>query len=307
MAGERGEDLKWYVISSSLHTICRPDRYLLAAAKDAEAIDKQRAVDRAAYVDYRLKKLQAGFRFRAPLGYDADIDAYKRGKEAVEYTGPPKVPMIVRTDVDGSLEAILNCFETYDDGSREDLSVKLDIMDFGVGAVTENDVQLAANFGGFIYAFNTNVPDAVRRSAKDAGVAVKEFNIIYKLIDDLRDEIGEKMPVEDIEETLGKAIVQKEFLIDVKGQKTPAAGCRVESGRILHTQRIKVMRGHRDVLYDGTLAELRRHKDVVPEVGHGMECGIMVQDAAVRFKPGDTIVSYAVRQEKKKLEWNPGF
>ena len=215
--------------------------------------------------------------------------------------------MVVRTDVDGSLEAILNCFETYDDGSRDDLSVKLDILDFGVGAVTENDVQLAANFGGFIYAFNTNVADDVRRSATDAGVAVKEFNIIYKLIDDLRVEIGERMPVEDVVETLGKAVVQREFLINTKGQKTPVAGCRVESGKILQTQRIKVMRGHKDVVYDGTLAELKRHKDVVPEVSHGTECGVMVQDAGVRFMPGDTIVSYAVRQEKTKLEWNPGF
>lgn len=238
---------------------------------------------------------------------NADIDAYKRRKETVEYTGPPKVPMIVKADVDGSLEAILNCFETYDDGSRDDLSVKLDILDFGVGAVTENDVQLAANFGGFIYAFNTKVADAVRGSASDAGVAVKEFNIIYKLIDDLRGELGERMPVEDVVETLGKAVVQKEFVINAKGQKTPVAGCRVESGKILQTQRIKVMRGHRDVVYDGTLAELKRLKDVVSEVSHGMECGIMVQDAGVRFKPGDTIVSYAVRQEKTKLEWNPGF
>ena len=299
-----------YSVTSPLHCTCFGlivQCLLNAAAKDAEAIDKQRAVDRAAYEEYRLKKLQAGIRWRAPLGYNADIDAYQRRKETVEYTGPPKVPMIVRTDVDGSLEAILNCFETYDDGTREDLSVKLDILDFGVGAVTESDVQLAANFGGFIYAFNTDVADVVRKSAREAGVAVKEFNIIYKLIDDLRGEIGERMPVEDVTETSGRAVVQKEFLINTKGQKTPVAGCRVESGRILQTQRVRVMRGHRDVVYDGTLAELKRHKDVVPEVSHGMECGIMVQDAAVRFNPGDAIESYTVRQEKRKLEWNPGF
>ena len=279
----------------------------VTAAKDMEAIEIQRSADREAYNEYRFKKLSSGMRWRATMGWNADIDAYKRRKETVEYTGPPKVPMVVRADVDGSLEAILNCFESYSDGAQDDLSVKLDLLDFGVGAVTENDVQLAADFGGFVYAFNAKVLEAAKSKAAEAGVAVKEFNIIYKLIDDLRDEISARMPVEDLEETLGKATVQKEFLVTAKGQKVPVAGCRVESGKLRQTERVKVMRGHRDVVYDGTLAELKRNKDVVSEVGPGTECGITVQDAAVRFKPGDTIVCYAIRQEKLKLDWNPGF
>ena len=163
-----------------------------------------------------------------------------RVKETIERDGPPLLSMVVKADVDGSLEAILSCLDAYDDGTR-DVPVKLDLIDFGVGDVTEGDVLLgmtttmlyvvpgqfyessftASNFDGVIYAFNTPVSDAVRKKAEEIGVAIKEHNIIYKLVDDLKEELNEHMPMKDVEHVIGKASIKQEFLINVKNQKVP--------------------------------------------------------------------------------------
>lgn len=111
---------------------------LFSAEKELEVINERRYIERKVYVDYRTQKLTAGFKYKAIYGRN---DFHVRKKETEEYGGPPKVPLVIKADVDGSLEAILQCFDTYDDGTR-DLEVKLDLMDFGVGEVTEADVML---------------------------------------------------------------------------------------------------------------------------------------------------------------------
>ena len=95
-----------------------------------------------------------------------------------------------------------------------------DLLDFGVGSVTETDVALAESFSGAIYAFNVaDAPADVRASADRAGVAIKPFNVIYKMVDELKDEISARLPPVEVEDVTGRANVQEEFMVGVQGGK----------------------------------------------------------------------------------------
>lgn len=141
------------------------------------------------------------------------------------------------------------------------------------------------------------------------GVSIREHNIIYKLIDDLKELIGERMPTEEVMDVVGRANVQQEFLINIKTKKIPVAGCRVQMGKIDQGERVRVQRGgvHGPIVYDGLITELKHLKNEVSQVQQGKECGIMVGDTEVRFDKGDVISSYKTRQEKMKVEWETGF
>ncbi len=116
----------------------------------AKLIERQQSAHREEYLEYRMRKLELGL-FKPKYGRHG---FHVRRKEAVEYGGPTKVSLVVKADVDGSLEAILNCLETYDSVGEE---VALDLVSFGVGEVTDNDVLLAKEFDSIVYAFNTKV------------------------------------------------------------------------------------------------------------------------------------------------------
>lgn len=265
---------------------------------DAEEIQKSREEADAEYEEYRIQKLKAGVRKPKYMRHDFKV----REKEVTEYSGPPKVSFVVKADVDGSLEAIMNCLDLY---TSDD--VVLDILDFGVGEVTENDIVLAKQFNGFIFAFNTPpITPARLKIALENGVEVKEHNIIYKLVDDLKTEIGAQLPPVEVEDVSGRARVQQEFLVNQGRRKVPVAGCKVSMGKIERGTKVRVLRGKQEI-YDGTLVSLKHLKDEVNEIPQGKECGLMVASGEVRFEQGDEIISYTTRLEPQKCEWNPGF
>jgi translation initiation factor IF-2 len=126
--------------------------------------------------------------------------------------------------------------------------------------VTESDVALAQRFNAIIYAFNTSLPPTLHKAVESAKVAVRPFNVIYHLIDDLKQEISLRLPPADVEDVIGRANVLQEFLINVgKKQQTPVAGCRVVSGRIPRSGTVRVLRNN-DVLYEGELVSLKQLK-----------------------------------------------
>lgn len=122
-----------------------------------------------------------------------------RGGQRQKETGPedprPKINIIVKGDVHGSVEAILDVLETYDENDK----VRLDIVHYGVGDVSEGDFELAKTFGAIIYAFSVKPP-----LKNEKGVIVREVNIIYRLVDDLKKEINNKLPEIEEEEVLGE-------------------------------------------------------------------------------------------------------
>lgn len=126
------------------------------------------------------------------------MDFHKRVKETAEKGDTPVVAVVVKGDVDGSVEAILSCLDTY---KSED--VILDIVHFGVGQVSETDISLAESFGAIVYAFNCAVSDPVKSAADKANVVVKSFNVIYHLIGDLKLEIGDRLQPMEVRTGVG--------------------------------------------------------------------------------------------------------
>ena len=259
-------------------------------------VEEHRKQDRELYNEYRKKKLERGW---IKLKYGKH--GHTRKRETEEKDGKPVVNVIIKGDVDGSIEAILSCLETY----QED-EVNLDIVDFGVGEVSEGDLSMAESFDAIIYAFNANINPKLQKQAEAMKVPVRTYNVIYHLIGDLRQEITSKMPPLEVETVLGRANVIQEFKIKDKKNLINVAGCRVVNGKLLRSSEIKVMRGQ-ECVYQGGLASLKHLKDEVSEIVQNQECGLRVQDQSLVFQPDDVILAVETRQEPNSCKWDPGF
>ncbi|KAF5280326.1 hypothetical protein FQR65_LT03135 [Abscondita terminalis] len=165
-----------------------------------------------------------------------------RKPEIVEDNSLPVLRLVLKTDVDGTLEAILQTLSTYN--YRE---CALDIVNYGVGPVTENDVELAQTFGGVIYAFNVACSTNIQEKANSEGVTVKHHNIIYKLVDSIKQDINELLPPREVDEIIGEAVVLQQFFINEGRKSIPIAGCRCESGVLKKGSLFKVMRNGQTV------------------------------------------------------------
>ncbi|XP_063052548.1 translation initiation factor IF-2, mitochondrial isoform X2 [Engraulis encrasicolus] len=211
------------------------------------------------------------------------------------------VPLIVKGDVDGSVEAILSILATYDANDQ----CQLDIVHFGVGDISENDITMAETFSGVIYGFNVGATKAVEQMAAKKAVPLKLHRVIYKLIDDLKEELSSKLPPTIQENVVGEASVLAVFSVTVGKKKVPVAGCRVQKGLMDRKLKFRLNRG-RDVLWEGSLTALKHHKDDVQSVKTGMECGLSL-DGDIEFQPGDEIVCYEETEVEQKISWDPGF
>ena len=159
-----------------------------------------------------------------------------------------EVFFIVKADVSGSVEAVADAISAL--GNNE---VRPHILRTGVGPVTESDVDHAAVAKGHIVSFNTSVDGSVRRMAEAQDVQILDQNIIYRLIDDVKAKLGEKLPEIITQTVVGEAEVAQTFEINTKGRTTvPVAGCKVRNGVIGRNNKVRVLR-NREVIYDGTL------------------------------------------------------
>ena len=138
------------------------------------------------------------------------------------------------------------------------------------------------------------------------GTTIREHNVIYAMIDDLKEEIGQKMPTVEKEHKIGQGVVAKEFVYHEKKQEIAVAGCRVNKGIFDSTKLFRVTRG-KDILGEGPLESLKHHKVEVTEIPNGKDCGLRMQDTSIRFKAGDIITCYENRQEQLPVTWSPGF
>lgn len=160
-------------------------------------------------------------------------------KEAIDPR--PKLNVIVKADVHGSLEAILDVLDTYDSSNV----CKLSIVHYGVGPVVEGDIELAKTFNAVIYGFS--VP-SLKKKPND--IVIKEFNIIYRLIEDVIQEINKLLPEVEVEEIVGVADVLQLFHINEKNKKIPVIGCRCTKGQLKKDLKVKLMRDD-ECIYDG--------------------------------------------------------
>lgn len=266
------------------------------AELQVDSIEEKRILDRKTYKTFRRIKMELGV--NRPRYND---DWNPRQKEAESESDQPKVSVVIKGDVDGSVEALLNCLETYTCPE-----VDLDIVSFGVGEVSDTDIIMAEKFGAVVYAFNTTVSPSIMKSAASLNIPVRSFNVIYHLIGDLKNEISDHMPDIEVEDIVGRGEVLQEFVITLDRKKVPVAGTKVKSGKISRNTQIKVTRNGK-IIHDGTLTMLKHHKDEVDEVRSGQECGLMVDDDQIKFLPGDEILCYNIRLVRNKTSWDPGF
>ncbi len=202
------------------------------------------------------------------------------------------LPIILKADVQGSLEAIKNSLEKL-----RNEEVKVNIIHEGVGGITDSDVTLAsAGEHVVILGFNVKANSSVGQKAKELGVDVKTYSIIYQLLDDVRDLLGGMMSPVISEEATGQAEVRETFTVAKIGT---IAGCKVISGSIRRGSKARVLRGEK-VIYEGTISSLKRFSDDVREVKNGYECGIMF-DSFNDMQAGDIIESFKNVEEQATL------
>ena len=205
-----------------------------------------------------------------------------------------KLPVIVKADTQGSVEAIKGSLAKL----RND-EVRVDVIHSDVGAITENDVILAkaTEPHAIILGFNVRPTSGAKNKAKQEGIEIRTYSIIYDLIDDVKELLSGLMTPKIKEEVTATVEVRDVFNVPRVGT---VAGCYVQDGVVHRGDFVRVIRDG-VVIYDSKLASLKRFKDDVKEVGKGFECGIMVEGYN-DVKVGDILETYQKIEEKAKFE-----
>jgi translation initiation factor IF-2 len=198
---------------------------------------------------------------------------------------------VLKADTQGSLEAI-----KYSLNQVKDEHVSFRVIHEGVGNVSESDVIMASASGGLVIGFNVDVPAQVKRTAEREGVEIALYDIIYKLLEDLKNILSGLLEPEIVETILGRAEVKQVFLTKKKEQ---IVGCRVLSGKVENKAKLRVMRGDAKV-GEGDVTSLRFIDKIVAEIAEGNECGILYRgDIAVAA--GDVFECYKIERRKRTL------
>lgn len=198
--------------------------------------------------------------------------------------------LILKADVQGSAEAILASLQQL---PQEEVQVR--VLLAAPGEITETDVDLAAASNAVIIGFNTTLATGARQAADRAGVDIREYEIIYKLLEDIQGAMEGLLEPELVEEPLGQIEVRAVFPVG----RGAVAGCYIQSGKAVRNCRIRVRRGG-NVIYEGNLDSLKRMKEDVKEVNAGYECGIGV-DNFTDWQEGDIIETFRLVTKRRTL------
>jgi len=198
--------------------------------------------------------------------------------------------LILKADVQGSVEAIL--------GSLEQLpknEVQVRVLLSAPGEITETDIDLAAASGSVIIGFNTSLASGAKRAADANDVDIREYEVIYKLLEDIQSAMEGLLEPDLVEEGLGEAQVRAIFAIG----KGSIAGCYVNSGKLQRNCSVRIRRKNQ-IIYEGNLDSLKRSKDDAKEVNTGFECGVGC-DKFSNWNEGDVIEAYKFVTKKRTL------
>jgi translation initiation factor IF-2 len=194
--------------------------------------------------------------------------------------------LVIKGDVQGSVEALVAEVEKI-----QHSEVRVNVIHSGVGGITENDVNLAAVSNALVVGFNVRPNAEARALAEREGVDIRTYRVIYQLTDDIEQAlVGMLRPVQT-EETIGEAEVRATFKVSRLGT---IAGCMVTNGVVRRGAQARVVRDG-TVIYDTTIAQLKRFKDDAREVAEGFECGILL-DGFNDVKEGDVLEVYETRE-----------
>ena len=206
-------------------------------------------------------------------------------------TGRKDFPLVIKADVQGSLEAILGSLEKL--GTDE---VAARILHAGVGGISESDVTLAEGFNAAIIGFSVRANKEAAALAKRNGIEIRYYNIIYDLVDDVKKAMSGLLAPTLRETMLGNAQILEVFNISKVGK---IAGCRVTDGSVERGANVRLIRDN-VVVHEGKLSTLKRFKDEVKEVQSGQECG-MAFESYQDMRVGDVIECYRVETIQRSL------
>ena len=225
----------------------------------------------------------------------AAIKAAKEKEEEERSKGPVLVNYTVRGDVMGSVEAV--CASIQEIGNNEVLPR---ILASSPGAVTESDIEHATVTKSTVVNFNLPLPGQIKKMAEEAGVTVLDYNVIYHLVDRIKEQLSVHLAPKVTYKVLGEAEVLQVFPINLQGRVFKnIAGCRVRNGQLMNKHMYRVFRGN-DKVFEGKLETLKQGKKDATEVHKGGECGMSFlewDDVAA----GDKIQAYEEIREKRTL------
>ena len=212
-------------------------------------------------------------------------------RDLKEGAGRKEFALVVKGDVQGSVEAIVGSLEKL--GTEE---VTARVLHSGVGGITESDVALAEASGAIVVGFNVRAHKEARQAAERLGVEIRYYNIIYDLVDDVKQAMSGLLAPTLREERLGEAQVLEVFNVSKVGK---VAGCRVLDGVVQRGAHVRLIRDN-VVIHEGRLSQLKRFKDDAREVTAGQECGMAFENYQ-DMRTGDVIECYNVTEVQRTL------
>ncbi|GAA4767987.1 translation initiation factor IF-2 [Stakelama sediminis] len=235
--------------------------------------------------EYRQGVLNEKRTAQAPASLESMFSALKEN-QAIEY------PLVIKGDTQGTVEAIIGALNKI---STDEIRVR--ILHSGVGGITESDVTLAGASGAPIIGFNVRANAKAREIAERQHVALKYYDVIYDLTDEIRAGMAGELGPEAFETVVGRAEIKEVFSAGKHGK---AAGLLVTEGAIRKALKARITRDD-VIIYNGEIASLRRFKDDVPEVRAGLECGVTFTQNFTDIKPGDYLETFEVEMRERTL------
>ncbi len=202
-----------------------------------------------------------------------------------------KLRIILKADVQGSVEALQQILSGV--GNEE---VILEEITSGVGAITESDVRLAESSDAMILGFNVEPTAVAKRMAENAKVAIETFNIIYKLVESVKERMSSMLPPEIVRTDFGRLSVLAVFKT---GKRDMIVGGRVSEGKMIRGTQIEVKRDD-EIIGKGAMGNLQQNKQNADEVNQGNECGV-VFDGNLKIQVGDTLICYKEEEKRRSL------
>lgn len=203
-----------------------------------------------------------------------------------------EVRLIVKSDTFGSGEAIKTCLETLKNDE-----IKANIIHNSVGAVNENDVNLALTTQSEIIAFKVRSSGKVKKMAEEKNVTIKYYDVIYNIVEDIKEDLTQKLG--DKVNEVQRALLEVKTVFKISGVGK-VAGCEVLEGKVERKNTIRVVRDGRSI-YTGEILSLKRFKDETKEVEAGKECGLSIKNFQ-DLKVGDRLEALEIQKIKKTLE-----
>ena len=232
-----------------------------------------------AIIKAREDKVVAAPSGRTALTLDQVFEAYQAGETQ-------ELRLVVKADVQGSLEPIINSVEELTVGG-----IRVNVLHSATGNIGEDDVMLAAASGAIVIGFNVSADQSAKRAADTERVDIRLYDVIYRVTEDIEKALKGMLKPEKRVVELGEAEVLKIFTIPKQGK---IAGCRVLKGEIQRNARMRVVRAEEN-LHEGPISSLKHEKEDVTEIREGFECGIALKGFEA-FKKGDKLMAFVIEE-----------